>query len=185
LIDRVADILERAGLEIDQASHAVFGHTSTSPTRVRDFRSAIERLGRTGDLVSKTRESLVTIARLLMFLSSANTGAKSAKEARPHLKSALRDANQLSDHASFLSSKIAFLFDATMGLISIEQNNIIKLFSVVAVTLMPPTLIASVYGMNFDHMPELHFAWAYPLVLIAMVASAILPYVYFRRKGWL
>ena len=91
----------------------------------------------------------------------------------------------LSDHATFLGSKIAFLLDAVLGLINLEQNNIIKIFSVAAVMFLPPTLIASIYGMNFHHMPELDKFWGYPLAVLAMVISALLPYVYFRRKGWL
>jgi magnesium transporter len=96
-----------------------------------------------------------------------------------------RDAAALSDHAAFLSSKISFLLDATLGLINLEQNQIIKIFSVAAVVFLPPTLVASVYGMNFDLMPELHFPLGYPLALVLMVISAVLPYLFFKRKGWL
>ena len=91
----------------------------------------------------------------------------------------------LSDHAGFLGGKIQFLLDAVLGLINLEQNNIIKIFSVVAVMFLPPTLIASIYGMNFHFMPELDKHWGYPMALAAMVASAVVPYLYFRRKGWL
>ena len=96
-----------------------------------------------------------------------------------------RDAAALSDHATFMSSKINFLLDATLGLINLEQNQIIKIFSVAAVVFLPPTLVASVYGMNFDLMPELHFSFGYPMALLLMVASAVLPYLFFKRKGWL
>ena len=91
----------------------------------------------------------------------------------------------MTDHASFLGSKIQFLLDAVLGLINLQQNNIIKIFSVAAVMFLPPTLVASIYGMNFHHMPELDKAWGYPVALVAMVISAVLPYIYFRRKGWL
>ena len=84
-----------------------------------------------------------------------------------------------------MSSKINFLLDATLGLINLEQNQIIKIFSVAAVVFLPPTLVASVYGMNFDLMPELHFSFGYPMALLLMVASAVLPYLFFKRKGWL
>ena len=96
-----------------------------------------------------------------------------------------RDVRSLTEHASFLSSKINFLLDATLGMINIEQNAIIKIFSVVAVVFLPPTLIASIYGMNFEFMPELHWALGYPLALALMLGSAIAPYLYFKRRGWL
>jgi magnesium transporter len=96
-----------------------------------------------------------------------------------------RDTQSLSDHTTYLTNNITFLLDAMLGLVSIEQNNIIKLFSVVAVVLMPPTLVASIYGMNFEFMPELKSVYGYPVALIAMVVSAIVPYLFFRWKKWL
>src|SRR5690606_28806806 len=101
------------------------------------------------------------------------------------IKSAQRDIASLLDNLRFLSARLEFLLDATLGMINIEQNQIIKLFSVAAVVFLPPTLIASIYGMNFKYMPELDWPWAYPAALGLMVLAAVLPYVYFRRKGWL
>ena len=95
------------------------------------------------------------------------------------------DVQSLSDHATFLSSKVNFLLDATLGMLNIEQTNIIKIFSVAATVFLPPTLIASIYGMNFQHMPELDWPWGYPLALALMVASAITPYFFFKHKHWL
>ena len=95
------------------------------------------------------------------------------------------DLTSLGDHASFLSSKVSFLLDATLGLINNEQNAIIKIVSVAAVVFLPPTLVASIYGMNFQYLPELHWRLGYPMALLLMVVSAVLPYVVFRRKGWL
>jgi magnesium transporter len=108
-----------------------------------------------------------------------------SSDQRNRFKSTLRDVQSLSDHATFLGSKIQFLLDAVLGLINLEQNNIIKIFSVAAVMFLPPTLVASIYGMNFHHMPELDKHWGYPMALLAMIVSAVLPYIYFRRKGWL
>jgi magnesium transporter len=96
-----------------------------------------------------------------------------------------RDVQSLSDHATYLSNKITFLLDAMLGFVSIEQNNIIKLFSVAAVVLMPPTLVASIYGMNFKHMPELDWTLGYPLALALMLLAAALPYYFFKWKRWL
>ena len=185
LIDRVADVLERIGLEVDGISHEVFEHPAT-PRQTGDFQSILRALGRRGDLTSKVRESLVGIGRLLMFFGQASeANAKTAKDLRARLRTMSRDVRSLTEHASFLSAKINFLLDATLGMINIEQNAIIKIFSVVAVVFLPPTLIASIYGMNFDFMPELDWAIGYPLALALMLGSAIAPYIYFKRRGWL
>jgi magnesium transporter len=97
----------------------------------------------------------------------------------------LRDIDSLDSHTTFLFDKINFLMNAVVGFININQNKIIKIFSVASVALLPPTLIASIYGMNFQYMPELRLAWGYPLALTLMVASVVAPFIYFRRKGWL
>ena len=97
----------------------------------------------------------------------------------------MRDIDSLDSHTTFLFDKINFLMDATVGFININQNKIIKLFSVASVALLPPTLIASIYGMNFKAMPELDWALGYPYALLLMVASALVPMWYFRRRGWL
>ena len=114
-------------------------------------------IGRKGDLTSKVRESLVSIGRVVTFLSAVMEGVKWSKDMREQLKTMQRDVASLTDHASYLSSKITFVLDAMLGVVNLEQNNIIKLFSVMAVVLMPPTLIASIYGMNFKVMPELEW----------------------------
>ena len=142
-------------------------------------------VGRQGDLNSKARESLVSLGRLTAFLASSADGHGAAAEVRGRLKTLGRDAGALADHASFLSNKITFLLDATLGMINIEQNAIIKIFSVAAVVFLPPTLVASIYGMNFRHMPELTWMPGYPMALGLMVLSAVLPFVYFKRRGWL
>lgn len=185
LIDRIADVLEHIGLEVDAISHDVFEHPATSRVS-RDFHDILRRLGRRGDLTSKVRESLVSVGRLLMFFGQAGTAnTKVAKDLRNRLRTMTRDVRSLTEHASFLSGKINFLLDATLGMINIEQNAIIKIFSVVAVVFLPPTLIASIYGMNFQFMPELHSVFGYPLALALMVGSALAPLVYFKRRGWL
>jgi magnesium transporter len=141
-------------------------------------------IGRKGDLTSKVRESLVSVGRLLLYLANEADSMKWAKEMRAQLKGMQRDVQSLSDHATYLSNKITFLLDALLGFVSIEQNNIIKLFSVAAVMLMPPTLVASIYGMNFKHMPELDWPYGYPMALLLMLLSAALPFYYFRWKKW-
>lgn len=185
VIDRLADILERVAGDVDQVSRDIFEPNLPRAGHSRRYADILIAIGRKGDLTSKIRESLVSIGRLLLFLSNETDGAHWDKEARAQLKTMHRDVQSLSDHASYLSNKITFVLDAMLGVVNLEQNNIIKLFSVMAVVLMPPTLIASIYGMNFRHMPELEHTWGYPLALLSMLAAAVLPYLWFKRKKWL
>ena len=183
-VERIADLLERVQAELDSVSHSIFQRSNGDTTSGSDLKSMIQRIGANGDLVSKARESLVSFQRLLMYVQQASNVSLSLDQ-RSRFKSTLRDVQSLSDHATFLGAKIQFLLDAVLGLINLEQNNIIKIFSVAAVMFLPPTLVASIYGMNFHFMPELDKSWGYPLALVAMVVSAVVPYLYFRRKGWL
>jgi magnesium transporter len=184
LIDRAADILEKIGSDVDGISHAIL--ESNDPlSRGRDFKEILRSIGRRGDHTSKVRESLVSIGRLLLYLAAEADTMKWAKDQRASLKGMQRDVQSLAEHATYLSAKISFLLDAMLGVVSLEQNNIIKIFSVAAVVLMPPTLIASIYGMNFKHMPELDFEYGYPVAIVAMVLAAVLPYYFFRWMKWL
>ena len=185
VIDRAADILERAGADIDRASHDIFEPEGRRTDRTITYRYILRTIGRKGDLTSKVRESLVSIGRLVLFLTNEADGLKWPKEMRSQLKSMQRDVQSLSDHASYLGNKVTFLLDAMIGVMSVEQNNIIKLFSVAAVVLMPPTLIASIYGMNFKNMPELGWEFGYPMAVVMMIVAAILPYWFFKWKRWL
>jgi magnesium transporter len=186
LIDRAADILERAGADVDDVSRAIFEPEGAARTgHQRRYSEILIAIGRKGDLVSKVRESLVSIGRLVAFLSVEGEGAKWPKDARTQLKTMQRDVLSLTDHASYLSNKITFVLDAMLGVVNLEQNNIIKLFSVMAVVLMPPTLIASVYGMNFKIMPELEWQHGYTMALGMMLLAAVLPYMFFKWKKWL
>jgi magnesium transporter len=184
VIERTADVLERVGQGLDDLSANVFTGDQKGKTRARDLRGVMERIGRDGDLTSKARESLVTLGRQLTFIQQS-TAVQMPKDLVARYRSMSRDVLALSDHASFLANKSSFMLQATLGLINIEQNNIIKIFSVAAAVFLPPTLIASIWGMNFEFMPELEWPFGYPLALFAIVISAILPYVFFRRRGWL
>jgi magnesium transporter len=185
VIDRAADILERIGAEVDGVSHDIFEPEGPPADRSRTYKEILTIIGRKGDLTSKVRESLVSIGRLLLFLANEADGLRWPKETRAQLKGMQRDVQSLSDHSAYLSNKITFLLDAVLGMVSLEQNNIIKIFSVAAVMLMPPTLVASIYGMNFKHMPELDWLLGYPAALILMLFAALVPYLYFKGKGWL
>jgi magnesium transporter len=185
IIDRAADILEKIGSDVDEVSHSIL--ESDGPlSRGRDFKAILKSIGRRGDHTSRVRESLVSIGRLLLYIAAeADTAKKWAKDQRAALKGMQRDVQSLAEHATYQSQKISFLLDAMLGVVSLEQNNIIKIFSVAAVVLMPPTLIASIYGMNFRHMPELDFEFGYPVAIVLMVITAVLPYWFFRWKKWL
>ncbi|MDQ0512426.1 magnesium transporter CorA family protein [Ancylobacter amanitiformis] len=185
IIDRAADIIERLGAEIDGISRRVFEQDEASVSGSQRFRVLLREIGRRGDLASKVRESLVSIGRLVTFLGTEGDAARLDKEPRAQLKSMQRDVASLNDHLSYLGNKITFLLDATLGMVSIEQNNIIKIFAVLSVVLMPPTLIASIYGMNFQYMPELGAHYGYPIALVAMLAAAVVPYLIFKWKRWL
>jgi magnesium transporter len=188
VVDRAADHLESVGLIIDKTSHEVFHAEASKRPRGRDFHELLRRIGEEGDFNSKLRESLVSLGRLGAFLTSvldSSTGTRATREVKAHLKTLQRDILSLTDHSTFISGKINFLLDAILGMISIEQNAIIKIFSVVAVIFLPPTLVASIYGMNFHFMPEVGWPYGYPLALGIMALSALVPVLYFRQKGWL
>jgi len=184
-VDRLADILENVGRSIDEISHTIFRGRTNRKNRNASMQDTIEAIGRKGELTSNIRDSLATFERLTGFLSHASIQRGSSKQNRERVKTLTRDVRSLSDHSGFLNQKVTFLLDATLGMINIEQNAIIKIFSVAAVVFLPPTLIASIYGMNFIHMPELNWLYGYPFAIGLMVLCAILPYLFFKRRGWL
>jgi magnesium transporter len=182
IVNRIADVLEQIGSDIEVISTRVFTRHGKRP---HDFRGELGQIGQGGELVSKTRESLVSLSRLLGFLQQTNSSERISPEARASLRTVSGDVVALSDHATFLGDKVQFLLDATLGMVQIDQNNILKIFSVVAVLLLPPSVIGAFYGMNFSYIPWLHEPWGVWAALALMVLSAVTPYAYFRRKGWL
>ena len=185
LVNRVADVIERVSVDLDSISAEVFTRPSGRRRGAqRDFRAVLERVGQSGELIGKTRESLVSLGRALAF-AQQSTALALTNDVRTRYRTLSRDIIALSDHASFLGSNVSFILDATLGMISIDQNNILKIFSVVTVFLLPPSVIGAIYGMNFEHMPWLHAQWGFPVALCLMVASAVIPYVIFKRRGWL
>ena len=184
IIDRMADILEKIGADIETISHNIFHGKSVERLGSKDFQRVLRQLGGRNDLNGKMRESLLTILRMLSFLGQIQETNPEA-DVRSHVRTLTRDIQSLQDHSSYLSGKLSYLLDATLGMINIDQNDIIKIMSVAAIVLLPPTLIASIEGMNFKVMPELEWFWGYPISLVLMVISAIVPYLWFKRKGWL
>ena len=139
-------------------------------------------IARQEDLNGRIRRNVMDTRRAVSFMMrSRMLNAEQFEEARQ----ILRDIESLDSHTAFLFDKINFLMDAIVGFININQNKIIKIFSVASVALLPPTLIASVYGMNFQFMPELQWSFGYGYALLLMAASAVVPMAYFRRRGWL
>lgn len=185
VVDRTADVLEQIAVDVERINKRIFERSHDGGNQNQRYRAILAMIGKKEGLISSVRESLASLARLVHFIAVDSDGAALAKESKGSAKSMSRDIAGLSDYANFLSSKLQFLLDATIGMVSLEQNNIIKIFAVLSVVLMPPTLIASIYGMNFEYMPELHFPYAYPLALVGMVISGILPYVFFKWRGWL
>ncbi len=184
LIDRCADILERVGADIDEVGLDIFEPSATRG-HAANYSGILRTIGKKGDLTSKVRESLVSLGRLISFVAVETDAGRWTKEQKATFKTLARDVQSLSDHASYLANKITFTLDAMLGVVNLEQNNIIKLFSVMAVVLMPPTLIASVYGMNFKAMPELSWELGYPMALALMAIAAAGPYMFFKWKKWL
>ena len=187
IVDRLADILEAQSRVQTDISKAVFVPKRTSQTGTR-LSNVLLRIGASEEINGMAGESLVAIQRLSGFLTvrtAPKTASKVVAQDKARLKTLLRDISSLQDYAGTQKQKLVFLLDATLGMINIQQSDIIKVFSVVAFVFLPPTLIASIYGMNFHFMPELDWPWGYPMALGAMLISAILPYALFKRKGWM
>ncbi len=187
IVDRLADELEAAAREIESLSARVFEHRSTSKMAKRKTEIRLEslllRIGQVQRLLAEIRESALSTARMLGFLGTSKLCRES--EQFTLVESLQADTRALLDHNGFLSDNLTFLLNASLGLITLEQNFVMKVFSIVAVVLMPPTLIAGIYGMNFEHMPELRWLLGYPMSLGLILLSAIVPYWLARRSGWL
>ncbi len=186
IIDRASEVLERAGAQIEATSRSVFDRDLGQAERGDAYQQVIRTLGSIGDLISNVRESMASLERMLLYLSTNMQRPQRAHGFQAEWRTAVRDVQSIEEHAGFLNTKISFILEATLGLVSIEQNKIIKLFSVMSVVMMPPTLIASIYGMNFrKFFPELEWEYGYPLALIMMVVAAAVPFLYFKQKKWL
>jgi magnesium transporter len=173
-----ADTLEGIYDELEKASKLVLSEVVTDALAGE----VLGAIARQEDLNGRIRRNVMDTRRAVSFMMRAKMlNAEQFEEARQ----ILRDIESLDSHTAFLFDKINFLMDATVGFININQNKIIKIFSVASVALLPPTLIASIYGMNFQFMPELGLEWGYPYALILMLTSAIVPMIYFRKRGWL
>lgn len=191
VITRVAYNSEIVINELDLISHDIFDmdvFENRKKNQSRNMNKVLKRLGKISDLNSMVNESLHSLNRMLVFFRQAqHNGAMTdhSKEIDDAVSMLLSDISALTKQTEFLSDKITFLLDATLGMINVEQNLIIKIFSVVAVFFLPPTLISSIYGMNFHAMPELSWMFGYPFSIVLMLICASVSYLYFRKQGWL
>lgn len=191
IVDRLADLLEREGAELDDVSHKIFRaerlgakEKHRSGREAASLREIIRTIGRAGDLISKIRDSLLGIARIVPFVSARGMEWMPAA-AHSRLTPLGADVKSLNDYDAYLNGKIQFLLDATLGLINIEQNNIIKVLTVISAVSIGPTLVASWYGMNFANMPELGWNFGYPFAIFLALLTALIPLVWFKARDWL
>ena len=176
-IEQLADVIENVYADLEELSRVILNGKQDEA-----FDEALNTLTEQEDTGSKVRLCLMDTQRALGFLvRKTRLPTNQLEQARE----ILRDIESLQPHNESLFQKVNFLMQAAMGYINIEQNKIMKFFSVVSVMFLPATLVASTYGMNFDFMPELHFKYGYPMAIGLMIAAALTPYIYFRRKGWL
>jgi magnesium transporter len=184
VVGRLADHLETAGRGLDTVSRQIY-RDDGSRQGGEALQAALFNLGGEGERISRVRLALLTLGRALNYVNQVVAQRMKSEGLSAVIKGQSRDIDALEIHADFLSSRLGLLSDATMGMINLAQNGTVRILSLVAVLFSPPTLIASIYGMNFAHMPELAGVWSYPLALLGMLASALVTYAVFRWRGWL
>ncbi len=182
-VARLADLLEGVGRELDTASSAVFSGSAAQRPDV--LQTALEQTGRQGDLLNRIRLGLLSLERAMSFYVLGAAERAEGKALRAVAKAQMRDLQALEVHADFLSSRVGLAVDATLGMVNLAQNATVRIVSVVAVLFLPPTLIASIYRMNFARMPELAASWGYPFALVMMLVSALGTYLFFKWRRWL
>ena len=188
LVDRSADKLEHCGSDLDALSHRAF-HSEATERRKRKkvsetLHAALRKLGRLGDRISQLRDTLLGLGRIAAFVCETGDTVLRHEE-QPRLKAVRADIASLNDYQQHLSGKVQFLLDATLGFISIDQNDVVKTLTIVSVVGVPPVLVGGIYGMNFKYMPELDWHFGYPFALILMLVTGLLPLVWFKWRGWM
>lgn len=183
ILGRQADLLEGIGRTLDLSSRTVFAGDAVQRPQVLE--AALTTIGGEGETLSRVRLGLMTLERAMAYFSQTLDDRPDSKLLKTQAKARLRDLQALAVHADFLSSRLSFATDATLGMVNLAQNMTVRIVSVVAVLFLPPTLIASIYGMNFRIMPELDQGWGYPFALVMMVGSALATYLFFKWKNWL
>ncbi len=184
LVDRSADTLEHASAELDAISHNAFHVDGAHKRPSSALRQGLRKLGQLGDWISQIRDTLLGLGRIAAFVCETGAHVLGTDEI-PRLKAVRADILSLNDYQLHLSGKVQFLLDATLGFISIEQNDIVKTLTIVSVVGVPPVLVAGVYGMNFQHMPELAWRYGYPGALLLMAVTGTVPLLWFKWRGWM
>lgn len=183
IIGRLADLMEGTGRALDDIARTVFGGQTDKNGAV--LKEALVSIGREGELLGRVRLCLLTLERALSYFSQIAEGRPGTKALNPFIKGATRDIQALGVHADFLSARVSLATDATLGMISLAQNDTVRILSVIAALFLPPTLIASAYGMNFVNMPELAQPWGYPAALALMAGSAVVTWVILKWRRWI
>src|SRR5579885_364082 len=188
MVDFAADTLEKIASDMNEVSHATFRHYGEKRIRNvarlnRRLKESLIMLGGAGERLSQIRESLLSLQRIVTFATDKG-GPWISSDVQARLKTASQDLQSLADFEIHLSNKVQFLLDAVLGFINTEQNDIFKVLTIVSVVGIPPTLIASMYGMNFHNMPELSWPWGYQYGLAVIAASTLLPILWFKWRGW-
>jgi magnesium transporter len=188
LVDRSADTLEHTSAELDVLSQRAFHAERARSGKLKEasesLRQALRKLGQMGDFISQIRDTLLGLGRIAGFVTETGDAVLAAPDV-PRLKAVRADISSLNDYQSHLSGKVQFLLDATLGFINIEQNDIVKILTIVSVVGVPPVLIAGIYGMNFKHIPEFDWSLGYPYALALMVVTGLAPLAWFKWRGWM
>jgi magnesium transporter len=183
IISRLADLLEGSGKELDLVAGAVFSGGDGQSAEA--LQSALQAIGRSGETLARIRLGLLSIERMLSIFGIWADDRPVGSALHPFIKALMRDIQALEVHADFLSGRVSLATDTTLGMVNLAQNRTVRIVSVVAALFLPPTLIASIYGMNFTRMPELAQSWGYPAALALMAGSAAVTWAYFKWRGWL
>ena len=183
IIGRLADLLEGSGKGLDAVAREVYAEGERA--RAMSLQTALQRIGRGGEAISRVRLALMTIERMVSYFGQTLVEGHRGHGSQHLVKGLMRDVHALEVHADFLSSRVQLATDATLGMINLSQNQTIKIVSVVAVVFLPPTVIASAYGMNFANMPELDWRYGYPMAIGLMIASAVGTFLFFKWRRWL
>jgi magnesium transporter len=187
IVDRGADVLEHLGAELDRISRNVFQGDPTARTHAvrstNEPRRTLSKVGAIGQRASQARDVLLGVGRSAPFANDIGQ-TWIGRDIQARLGAVSKDVTSLDDYEAHVSAKVQFLLDATLGYIRIQQNDILKVLTIASVAGVPPTLLAGVWGMNFKNMPELDWLWGYPLALLAIVLSGVLPLAWFKKRGW-
>jgi magnesium transporter len=183
IVGRLADLLEGIGRGLDSLTAKVFEEGAKASDAA--LQEGLKAVARQADLLGRVRLALLTLERAVSYFGQSQLDSASAQDLRPVVKGVMRDIQALEVHADYLNSRIAMASDVTLGMVNLAQNSTVKIVSVVSAIFLPPTVIASAYGMNFANMPELDWRFGYPMALAMMVASAVFTYLFFKWKRWL